>query len=180
LDIKNTEDARQFGKLDFIISSDVLEHVEAPVTTALQNLRAMLKPGGILILSVPYLEGYETIEHYPHLYDYSIAQVGEKYLVLNMRRDGMLEVFENPVFHGGPGSVLELRIFGEGDLSAMLRYAGFGTIEMAYPDLIDAGYVWDAVSESQLWRGRLAKSYVWICRNDVEDSRGECPDEDID
>ena len=39
---------------DFIISSEVFEHVVPPVRRAFENTFKMLKPGGILVLTVPY------------------------------------------------------------------------------------------------------------------------------
>ena len=38
---------------DFVISSDVLEHVAPPYERALSNLLRLLKPGGLLVLTVP-------------------------------------------------------------------------------------------------------------------------------
>jgi len=163
LDVTDAASTQHYRDLDFVISSDVLEHVRAPVVTALENIHAMLKPGGVLILSVPYLRGYTTIEHYPHLQDYEIVAVGGSYAVVNVRPDGLLEHFAAPVFHGGPGSVLEMRIFGEGDLMAMLAHAGFDVTVME-ASILDIGYVWPVQTESLLWRGRESKSFVMLCR----------------
>jgi 2-polyprenyl-3-methyl-5-hydroxy-6-metoxy-1,4-benzoquinol methylase len=43
-------------RFHFIISSDVLEHVAPPVEAAFANLRAMLLPGGTLVLTGTTLE----------------------------------------------------------------------------------------------------------------------------
>jgi SAM-dependent methyltransferase len=164
LDVTDVRSTQQYRELDFVVSSDVLEHVRAPVSDALENIRGMLKPGGVLILSVPYLRGYMTIEHYPHLMDYEIVKVGKKYVVVNVRADGLVEQFPVPVFHGGPGSVLEMRVFGEGDLMAMLAYAGF-EVRVLEASLPEIGYVWRLQAESPLWRGRESKSFVMVCGN---------------
>jgi SAM-dependent methyltransferase len=164
LDVTDAASTRQYRELDFVVSSDVLEHVRAPVSEALENIRGMLKPGGVLILSVPYLRGYMTIEHYPHLMEYEIVAVGGKYAVVNVRADGLVEQFPAPVFHGGPGSVLEMRVFGEGDLMATLAYAGF-EVRVLEASLPEIGYVWRLQAESALWRGRESKSFVMVCRN---------------
>ncbi len=156
----------QFQNLDFVISSDVLEHVHAPVSSALINVHNMLKPGGKLILTVPYVEGYETIEHFPHLLAYEIAKLGDTYVLVNQRADGQVEMHQNLSFHGGPGSVLELRIFGEGDLFATLASAGFNSISVLVPDDAAIGYFWEEHIENPLTKGRRNKSYVMVCTRD--------------
>jgi len=42
------------GKYDFLISSDVFEHVRHPVDQAFRNAYQMLKPNGVLVFTVPY------------------------------------------------------------------------------------------------------------------------------
>lgn len=164
LDVSSAESATHYQNLDFVVSSDVLEHVEAPISSAFRNIWSMLKPKGWLILSVPYLEGYETIEHFPHLNEYSITKVGDDYALVNRRADGLVECHRNLSFHGGPGSVLELRVFGEGDLLAMLRYAGFGIVHTLKPDRTDIGYSWDDHVENLMARGRKNKSHILACQ----------------
>ncbi len=46
-------DPKLEGQLDFVISSDVFEHVPPPVDIAFENTRRMLRPGGLFVL-----EGY--------------------------------------------------------------------------------------------------------------------------
>lgn len=164
LDITDAESAAQYRNLDFVISSDVLEHVHRPVIDSFRNISDMLRPGGWLILSVPYLEGYETLEHYPHLHDYKIVELSGTYVVVNKRVDELVELHERPVFHGGEGNVLELRVFGEGELFATLRSAGFAEIVDLKPTMDEIGYVWFPNVEDQLWQGRTSKSHVLLCR----------------
>src|SRR5258705_3202831 len=38
-------------KYDFVIASEVFEHVRPPIQTAFDNLASLLKPGGFVILS---------------------------------------------------------------------------------------------------------------------------------
>lgn len=163
LDVTDRESAARYTNLDFVISSDVLEHVKAPVSEALRNVFLMLRPGGHLILTVPYLEGYETIEHFPHLHDFEIRKAGNDYVLINQRRNGSVEVHRDLSFHGGPGSVLEMRVFGEGDLLAMLRHVGFDNVRALVPDDMAAGYLWDDVVEGNAGH-RRNKSHVLICR----------------
>lgn len=164
LDITDPESASQYRDLDFVISSDVLEHVHQPVIQSFRNIRAMLKPGGWFIFSVPYLEGYETLEHYPNLKDYRIIDVAGTWVVINKRADGQVELHQRPIFHGGDGNVLELRVFGEGALLAMLRDAGFAEIVDLAPEIKEIGYVWHANVEFEIWQGRKSKSHVLLCR----------------
>jgi DNA-directed RNA polymerase subunit RPC12/RpoP len=163
LDVTSNESVTKYENLDFVISSDVLEHVAAPVSRALLNIRGMLNESGLFILTAPYLEGYETIEHFPHLYDFKITQCNESYRLENKRADGYIETFDSLIFHGGPGSVLEMRIFGEGDLFNLLKYAGF-SCEVLEPSMEGLGYLWDDCVENQLHRNRRNKSYVLLCR----------------
>jgi SAM-dependent methyltransferase len=112
-------------KLDFIISSDVFEHVAPPVDEAFGSACLMLKPDGVMIFSIPYVLQGTTIEHYPNLYDFEFVQRQEKLILINRTRDGKEEVFDDLAFHGGPGSTLELRLFERDDLVARLETAGF-------------------------------------------------------
>lgn len=164
LDVTNDLSSSNYSNLDFVISSDVLEHVEPPASIAFKNIFAMLKGGGHLILSVPYLDGYETIEHFPHLSEYSVIKSADDFFLVNHRQDNLTEFHRNLTFHGGPGSVLEMRIFGEGDLISLLRYVGFDQIEILEPNDLAIGYSWDPHVEGSLSRARLNKSFVWVCR----------------
>lgn len=164
LDVTDRESAAQYKNLDFVISSDVLEHVKAPVSEAFRNIIGMLSPGGYLILTVPYLEGYETIEHFPHLNNYQIVKTGSGYVLINERANGSIEVHQSLSFHGGPGSVLEMRVFGEGDLLSMLRYAGFESIRTLTPDDDSIGYCWEDVVDGSSLGNRVNKSHVLICQ----------------
>jgi SAM-dependent methyltransferase len=131
LDITNVS-KNLYNTLDFIISADVFEHIEIPVSRAFQNCYNLLKPGGSLILTVPYTkEGNETVEHFPNLNDYKILQdsLGNFYLE-NINVQGEKEIFNNLIFHGGPGTTLEMRVFCENSLIAELRTAGFNNIQI--------------------------------------------------
>jgi hypothetical protein len=52
-------------------------------------------------------------------------------VLVNRRRDGSLEVFENLAFHGGHGSTLEMRLFAETALRSILMDAGFTGVHFA-------------------------------------------------
>jgi SAM-dependent methyltransferase len=163
VDVTNKENCDHYRDLDFIICSEVLEHVRTPVVNCLQNMHSMLKSGGKLILTTPYLSGYETVEHYPHLHDYKIFEHSGRYIVSNIRKDGLHEFHQSPSFHGGPGEVLEMRVFGEGDLMAMIRQAGFSRIDDLEPTSPGVGYDWDEFSFGALYPDRKLKAHVLVC-----------------
>ena len=49
----------------------------------------------------------------------------EAVVLRNRTREGVIQEFRNLVFHGGRGTTLEMRAFGEEDLLRHLRGAGF-------------------------------------------------------
>jgi SAM-dependent methyltransferase len=115
----------QLSRYDFILSSEVMEHVPQPVERAFVNLNRLLKPDGLLLLTVPYKIGGHTAEHFPDLHEYALAAPGGRTVLVNRRLDGSLEVFENLSFHGGDGSTLEMRVFTEAALKEILAGSGF-------------------------------------------------------
>jgi SAM-dependent methyltransferase len=118
------EDLR--GKLDFVISSDVFEHVPPPVERAFEGAFELLKPGGFLILTVPYLLAGDSIEWFPRLHDWkAVEEADGSTTVLNTTVDGNEEVFENVRLHAGPGLIVEMRIFSHADLIETVERAGF-------------------------------------------------------
>ncbi|MBA0447420.1 methyltransferase domain-containing protein [Stenotrophomonas maltophilia] len=145
LDIRHPA-GHYLGKYDFVVSSDVLEHVDGPCERTLGNLRALLKPGGLLVLSVPYGFHDVTIEHFPELNDYRIEGKGADRTLVNITRDGREQRFSNLCFHGGDGSTLELRIFSYPHLVRLLEEAGFVDVKLhdsQYPQ-------WGIIHESPL------------------------------
>ena len=117
-----------FGTADFVISSDVFEHVAPPVDRAFTGAFNLLKPGGTLVFTVPYNKGGETIEHFPNLNDFQVLEFGPVYYLINRRANGEYEVFDDIVFHGGAGQTLEMRIFSESDVVLRLQRSGFERI----------------------------------------------------
>ncbi len=121
-------DPALFGTLDFLIATDVFEHVTPPVERAFENARKLLKPSGVFVFSVPYkLEG-KTEEHYPQLYDYEIVRHDDEPVLVNHTRDGVLQRFTNLVFHGGEGATLEMRLFSQTDLLDHFASCGFSAV----------------------------------------------------
>ncbi len=139
-------DPREVGRYDFILSSEVMEHVPPPVERPFDTLSQMLKPDGFLIMTTPYTLDGLTAEHFPSLHEYSLAAPGGKTVLVNRRRDGAIEVFENLVFHGGHGSTLEVRLFTEPSLRMTLAEAGFREVHFAAENWPEFG-----VEHSETW-----------------------------
>ncbi len=144
LDITLPPDPALAGTLDFLISTEVFEHVAPPVSRAFEGAIALMKPGGLLILTVPFNPDGVTIEHFPDLYKYELAKRGETNILKNTTRTGEEQIFENLVFHGGPGSTLEMRIFSLQGLLDELEQAGFVSIRVASESTPEFGIFWDA------------------------------------
>jgi SAM-dependent methyltransferase len=117
-------------RCDFLISSDVFEHVPPPAQTAFDNSFRILKPGGLLVLTVPYGDNPDTIEHYPDLEQFAVVELGGDHVVVTRSVDGTLGWDPAPVFHGGPGTTLEMRVFSRAAVEAHLKAAGFVDIKV--------------------------------------------------
>ena len=130
LDIADIDPARE-GRYDFVIASDVFEHVTPPVSRAFANARRLLKPGGKFIFTVPFTLEAHTREHFPALHDWSLAEQDGKWRLTNRKADDTVEIFDDLVFHGGPGSTLEMRVFSRDALDAHFREAGFARMRIA-------------------------------------------------
>ena len=106
--------ALPFGNagLDAVASLDVLEHVP-DYAAALREFARVLRPGGVLLLSVPYVPGNTGIE-----------------TLARREADGSITHLQPPEYHGDPmgGGVLCWHRFGRG-LPDALRQAGFGEAE---------------------------------------------------
>ena len=123
---------------DFVICSEVLEHVPPPVEAAFSGLYRLLKPGGLLIFTVPY--GFEpTVEHFPDLHDWQLHDRSGTRVLINRTKSGTWEEFSDLCFHGGGASVLEMRIFGLDDLKSHLARAGFVDVEVMERDILTYG-----------------------------------------
>lgn len=129
---------------DFVISSDVFEHVNPPMDRAFANLRSLLKPGGLLVFTVPFAVQGETVEHFPELHDYRIEGRNGGFVLINTTVDGRRQEHTNLVFHGGPGSTLELRLFSEASLRRHLEASGFAQVTVHREPCFRWGIYWKA------------------------------------
>ncbi len=117
LDLTRDIDPGMVAKFDFVIATDVFEHIAPPVSAAFANLRRLLKEDGVLIFSVPYKKDGETEEHF-------IDAVQAESALLSARHRSS----EKIRFHAGPGLTLEMRLFSEPALVRELQDAGFGSL----------------------------------------------------
>ena len=130
------------NSFDFIISSEIFEHIPPPVEIAFQNLYALLKPGGVCIFSVPYVKDGLTKEHFPDLFDYKIIDKNGRKVLINKDKDGVEKIYTNGRFHGGKGSTLEMRVFSESSLLDNLSKAGFKDIRIHDHNKPEYGIIW--------------------------------------
>jgi SAM-dependent methyltransferase len=130
------------GRYDFLIASDVFEHVAPPVSRAFVNARRLLKPGGVLVFSVPFTLAPDTLEHFPELHDYRLVQAAGAWRLENRTVDGREQTFTDLVFHGGPGSTLEMRVFSRAALEREFASAGFVDTRFADDPYLPYGILW--------------------------------------
>jgi SAM-dependent methyltransferase len=130
------------GSCDYVLSSDVFEHVAPPLSGAFANLRTLLRPGGVLALTVPFVLEGDTVEHFPDLYDYSIEQREAGPILVNRTKSGLREEHSNLMFHGGPGETLEMRVFSRSGLERELVGASFSNVRFHQEACFDFGIYW--------------------------------------
>lgn len=102
LDIRT--DPSPIGELDFLMASEVFEHVEPPVARAFRNAAALLKRSGVFLLTVPWVwDGFDPL---PELYDWKLDREDGRWAIVNRKPDGRIERFREPSFDDGPGPSL--------------------------------------------------------------------------
>lgn len=140
---------------DLVISTDVFEHVLPPVQSAFDGAARLLRPGGALVLTVPWLPAGDTVEHYPEAVDYEVVDVEGGYQVDIIGADGTRNRVVDPCFHGGPGSTLEMRVFSLSGLMDCLTKAGFTSVRVLRSDVLEYGICRDTEASLPLlaWRG---------------------------
>ena len=130
------------GRYRFVIGSEVFEHVAPPVQRAFENVRRLLGDGGVFIFTAPFTAAAATVEHFPDLHEWRVERQREHCRVLNTTRDGRRQVFDDPVFHGGRGTTLEMRVFALAALQAHFAAAGFSRIRVADEPCEALGIAW--------------------------------------
>lgn len=125
LDLFSVPDAAK-KSFNFVVCSDVLEHVGGSPLAALEGLRALLKPGGAAVVTVPIGDPVETVEHYPGMVDYKVL---DGPAVQWRDESGTVTVDNNPEMHGGDGLVVAFRRFGKSEFENQVVAAGFTCIQ---------------------------------------------------
>jgi len=113
------------------------------VALAFAGARQLLKPGGLLVLTVPWVPDGETQEHFPDLHAYEVdASQPAAPVLRNRTRGGQTQEFHALVFHGGAGATLEMRVFSRAGLLRELAQAGFADIRVHGDDHLPFGIHW--------------------------------------
>jgi SAM-dependent methyltransferase len=134
--------AGDIGQYDFVLASEVLEHVPPPAEHAFECALQLLKPNGVLVFTVPYSVDARTIEHFPNLNQFGLAQVGGRTVLVNRSPEGKLEATDSVVFHVGcAGPAPELREFSESGLRETVNAAGFREFRIYSDDYAPFGIV---------------------------------------
>jgi len=133
------------GQLEFIVCSDVLEHVPPPLELALAGLLACLQPGGFAVITVP-VAGETTNERYPGLVDFEVVAESSGQVVRWTDADGIRHSDTAAEMHGGSGLTLAFRLFSARDIEARLLAAGFASVwepppmpELGVPEIANPG-----------------------------------------
>lgn len=117
------------GELDFLISSEVFEHIEPPVSVAFRNAARLLKPGGVLLLTTPWILDGRDRDVLPELYDWKLDYTAGNCSIVNRGPDGGVEWFRDIRADGSPGRT-------------------FGRTREHFPELHD----WRLIEEDSAWR----------------------------
>jgi SAM-dependent methyltransferase len=141
VDITRIDPARR-GRYDFVVASDVFEHVAPPVARAFDNALALLKPGGVFVLTVPFSLGADTVEHFPDLHNWTVEQADGSWKLVNRTVDGRTQTYTDLVFHGGPGTTLEMRLFSREAVLREFARAGFASVRVADEPYLPFGILW--------------------------------------
>lgn len=174
LDITSIEPS-QHGLYDFIISSDVFEHIPRPISRAFENARQLLKPGGAMIFSVPYVAG-ETREHFSEGSGHSIQRRGGDWVMFVNTDGGLVQEFPNVTFHGGAGTTVEFRLFGRDSLAKDCMNAGFEPIRVHDETVEEFGIVWNPyIAEKAPYRPLIygLDTPPWILVNGAKIEEGQ-------
>ena len=151
-----------------MIATEVFEHVAPPVSIAFTNAYRLLKQGGVLIFSVPVIEG-ATREHFPDLYTYRTYEENNTWLLSNETKDGRQQQYSDLTFHGGPGTTLEMRVFGKDSLAKNFADGGFQQVRLHDETVETFGIVWNPyVAEEAPYRPYIygLDAPPWSARRD--------------
>lgn len=147
VDIEDPASLAAHAPLHFIVCSDVIEHTIRPPSVVLPHLHDALLPGGVLVISAPTYEMPDSVERYPTLAGYEVELFEGLHRVRYRTAFGTEAFDDNPVFHGGPGRVLELRVLSHAALLADLRRSGLVVSSVSQDALVRHGAMWPSLVE---------------------------------
>ena len=101
-----TYDASPIGPLDFLVASEVFEHVAPPVIRAFENARRLLKPSAVLLLTAPWVWEGDPRTAIPELHDWRLESEPDGYSIVDRRPDGEVKRYRDMAFDGEPGPSL--------------------------------------------------------------------------
>ncbi len=121
-------DEREFGQYDFVICSDVLEHVPDPAA-AFTTLSRILKPAGVCDSERAVFAGSGDDRTFPRSVETGFAEIEGRTVLVGRTTSGEYRVFDKLAFHGGSGATLERRIFSDAGIRAALAAADFPLVQ---------------------------------------------------
>ncbi len=145
VDVCDAGTLQPFQGCRFILCSDVLEHVLEDPALAIGNMHACLAPGGCLVVSTPTYTMPETVERYPSLRGFEVVSIAGRHAVVYETTFGTLGFDPAPLFHGGPGSVLEMRMFSHAALLRTMARTGFSRVTVIGDEAASWGAVWPQI-----------------------------------
>jgi SAM-dependent methyltransferase len=99
-------DPSPLGPLDFLIASEVFEHVEPPVIDAFHNAARLLKPSGVLLFTVPWVWDGDGLQTLPVLHDWRLDREAGRWSIVDRDGAGQVRRFYDPSFDGSAGPSL--------------------------------------------------------------------------
>lgn len=118
---------RAKNQFEFVVCSDVLEHIDIDLPSAISGLRSLLKVNGFLVASVPIIKDAKHKDFYPSMQTFTIIDDSVHWT----DGQGGGHIDHNPEFHGGRGQNLAFRQFSNESFSSALNQAGFKEIVLA-------------------------------------------------
>mgnify|MGYP000968434129 CR=1 FL=1 len=129
------------GRKNFYYA-DIPDEIRDELWDRYREAIAPLRDGGKLIFTVPFEHEGEPVEHFPELHDWTLAEHAGRWTLTNVTRDGVTQTFDDLVFHGGPGSTLEMRVFSRSSVARAFLDAGFARVRYADDTWLPFGIHW--------------------------------------